>query len=132
MTIAWFISSLIDYAGWLWIKTWSFLSSGVCKLFIGFSSSFSSSLSVITSAGYLENSETIYSIDNGRSWLVASRKCTSRNVELIGCFFIRSVFVKGFHILFVLSLRWAFFLRSVWTQYASNFLSFIYLQNNQI
>ena len=51
---------------------------------------------VITSAGCLENSETIYSTDNGRNWLVPSRKCTSRNVELIGSFFVRSVFVKRF------------------------------------
>ena len=55
------------------------------------SSSFSSSTSVITSAGCLENSETIYLTDNGRNWLVPSRQCTSRNVELIGSFFVRSI-----------------------------------------
>ena len=60
------------------------------------SSLFSSSPPVITSAGCLENSETIYSTDNGRNWLVPSRKCTSRNVELIGSFFVRPIFVKRF------------------------------------
>ena len=60
------------------------------------SSSFSSSSSVITSAGCLENPETIYSTGNGRNWLVPSRKCTSRNVELNGSFFVRSIFVKLF------------------------------------
>ena len=61
-----------------------------------FSSSFSSFPSVITSAACLENSETICSTDNGRNWLVPSRKWTSRNVELIGSFFARSIFVKRF------------------------------------
>ena len=61
------------------------------------SSLFSSSPPVITSAGCLENSETIYSTDNGRNWLVPSRKCTSRNVELIDSFFVRSIFVKRIH-----------------------------------
>ena len=60
------------------------------------SSLFSSSPPVITSAGCLENSETIYSTDNGRNWLVPSRKCTSRNVELNGSFFVGSIFVKLF------------------------------------
>ena len=60
------------------------------------SSSFLSFPSVITSTGCLENSETIYSTDSGRDWLVPSRKCTSRNVELNGSFFIRSIFVKLF------------------------------------
>ena len=61
-----------------------------------FSSSFSSSLFVITSAGCSENSEAIYSTGNGRDWLVRSRKCTSRNVELNSNFFVRSIFVKLF------------------------------------
>ena len=60
------------------------------------SSSFSSLLCVVFSAGCSENSETIYSVDNGRDWLVPSRKCTSRNVELNGSFFVRSIFVKLF------------------------------------
>ena len=60
------------------------------------SSSFSSSPSVITSAGCLENSETIYSTDNGRNWLVPSRQRTSRNVELIGSFFVRSISSNAF------------------------------------
>ena len=38
-------------------------------------SSFSSSPSIITSAGCSENSETIYSSDNGRDWLFTTRKC---------------------------------------------------------
>ena len=59
-------------------------------------SSFSSSTSVITSGGCSENSETIYSTGNGRDWLAISRKCTSRNVELNGNFFGRSIFVKLF------------------------------------
>ena len=42
------------------------------------------------------NSETIYSTANGRYWLPPSRKCTSRNVELNGSFFVRSIFVKLF------------------------------------
>ena len=58
------------------------------------SSSFSSPSSVITSAGCSGNSETIYSIDNGRDWLVPSRKGTSKNVELNGNFFVRSIFLK--------------------------------------
>ena len=60
------------------------------------SSSFSSSSSVITSVGCSENSETIYSTEKSRDWLVRSRKCTSRNVELSGSFFVRSIFVKLF------------------------------------
>ena len=60
------------------------------------SSSFSSLLCVVFSAGCSENSETIYSVDSGRDWLVPSRKCTSRNVELNGSFFVRSIFVKLF------------------------------------
>ena len=60
------------------------------------SSSFSLSPSVITSAGCSENSEIIYSTDNGRDCLVPSRTCTSRNVELNGNFFVRSIFVKLF------------------------------------
>ena len=60
------------------------------------SSSFSSSQSVITTTVCSENSETIYSTDNGRNWLVPSRQCTSRNVELIGSFFVKSIFVKRF------------------------------------
>ena len=92
---------------------------------------------VITSAGCLENSETIYSTDNGRNWLVPSRKCTSRNVELIGSFFVRSIFVKRYFCqsalyFFFRSLRYAFFLWSFWTQYTSKLLSFIKLQSNQI
>ena len=58
------------------------------------SSSFLSSPSVITSVGCSENSETIYSIENGRDRLFPSRECTSRNVELNGSFFLRSIFVK--------------------------------------
>ena len=58
------------------------------------SSSFLSSPSVITSVGCSENSETIYSIENRRDRLFPSRKCTSRNVELNGSFFLRSIFVK--------------------------------------
>ena len=77
------------------VSSTSFLQ-GCAHCSSDFSSSFSSSLSVITSAGCLENSETIYSTDNGRNWLVPSRKCTSRNVELIGSFFARSIFVKRF------------------------------------
>ena len=101
------------------------------------SSLFSSSPPVITSAGCLENSETIYSTDNGRNWLVPSRKCTSRNVELIGSFFVRSIFVKRYFCqsalyFFFRSLRYAFFLWSFWTQYTSKLLSFIKLQSNQI
>ena len=60
------------------------------------SSSFLSSPSVITSTGCLENSETIYSTDSGRDWLVPSRKRTSRNIELNDSFFVRSIFVKLF------------------------------------
>ena len=60
------------------------------------SSSFSWSPSVITSAGCLENSEIIYSTNNGRDCLVSSRTCTSRNVELNGNFTVRSIFVKLF------------------------------------
>ena len=74
------------------VSSTSFLRG--CEL--NFSSSFSSSPPVITSAGYLENSETIYSTDSGRNWLVPSRKCTSRNVELIESFLVRSIFVKRF------------------------------------
>ena len=62
----------------------------------GSSSSFSSSPSVITSVGCSENSETIYSTENGWDWLVPNRKCTSRNVELNGSFFDRYFFVKLF------------------------------------
>ena len=89
------------------------------------SSSFSSSQSVITTTVCLENSETIYSTDNGRNWLVPSRQCTSRNVELIGSFFVKSIFVKRFQcfiLCFFESLRYAFFLWSFWTQYTSNFV----------
>ena len=60
------------------------------------SCSFSSSSSVITSAVCSENSEKIYSTDDGQDWLVPSRKCTSRNVELNGNFFVRSIFVNLF------------------------------------
>ena len=60
------------------------------------SSLFSLSPSVITSVGCSEKSETIYSTENGRYWLPPSRKCTSRNVELNGSFFVRSIFVKLF------------------------------------
>ena len=60
------------------------------------SSSFSLSPSVITSSGCSENSEIIYSTDNGRDCLVPSRTCTSRNVELNGNFFVRSIFAKLF------------------------------------
>ena len=60
------------------------------------SSSFSSSPSVITSAGCSENSETIYSTGNGRDWLVPSRKFTSRNAELNNSFFVSSIFVELF------------------------------------
>ena len=60
------------------------------------STSFSLSPPVITSAGCSENSEIIYSTDNGRDCLVPSRTCTSRNVELNGNFFVRSIFVKLF------------------------------------
>ena len=77
------------------------------------SSSFSSSPSVITSVGFSENSETIYSTENARDWLVPSRKCTSRNVELNDSFFIRSFFCQtlpAFHTLSLRSLRYAFFL----------------------
>ena len=59
------------------------------------SSSFSSSPSVITSVSCSENSETIYSTENARDWLVPSRKCTSRNVELNGSFFVRSFFLPN-------------------------------------
>ena len=97
------------------------------------SSSFSLSPSLITSAGCSENSEIIYSTDNGRDCLVPSRTCTSRKVELNGNFFVRSIFVKVsvFHTLFLKSIRYAFFLRSFWTQCTSNFLSCINLQSNQ-
>ena len=68
-----------------------------CAIFSLYSSSsFSLSPSVITSVGCLKNSETIYSTENGRYWLAPSRKCTSRNVELNGSFFVRSIFVKLF------------------------------------
>ena len=99
------------------------------------SSSFSSSPSVITSVGCSENSETIYSTEKSRNWLVRRRKCTSRNVGLSGSFFVRSIFVKLFQcfILCLLrSLRYAFFLWSFWTQLTSNFLSCINVPNNQI
>ena len=56
--------------------------------------SFSSSPSVITSVGCSKNAETIYSTENARDWLVPSRKCTSRNFELNGSFFIRSFFLS--------------------------------------
>ena len=88
------------------------------------SSSFSSSPSVITSVGCSENSETIYSTENAQDWLVPSRKCTSRNVELNGSFFVRSFFCQTLPVLHTLSLRslrYAFFLWSFWTQYTSNF-----------
>ena len=60
------------------------------------SSSFSLSLSVITSAGWWQNSEIIYSRYNGPDCLVPSRTCTSRNVELNGNFFVMSIFAKLF------------------------------------
>ena len=41
--------------------------------------------------------DTIYSTGNGQDWLVPSRKCSSRNVELNGNFFVRPIFVKLFH-----------------------------------
>ena len=73
----------------------SFLTRcAICSLYS--SSSFSSSPSVITSVVCSKNSETIYSTENGRYWLAPSRKCTSRNVELNGSFFVRSIFVKLF------------------------------------
>ena len=59
-------------------------------------SSFSSYTSVITSGGCSENLETIYSTGNGQDRLATSRKCTSRNVELNGNIFGRSIFVKLF------------------------------------
>ena len=59
-------------------------------------SSFSSSPSVITSVGCSENSEIIYLTGNARDWLVPSRKCTYRNAEMNGSFFVRSFFVKFF------------------------------------
>ena len=58
------------------------------------SSSFSLSPTVITSAVCSESSEMIYSKVSGRDCLVPSRTCTSRNVELNGNFFVRSIFVK--------------------------------------
>ena len=79
------------------------------------SSSFSSSPSVITSVRFSENSETIYSTETARDWLVPSRKCTSRNVELNDSFFIRSFFCETlpvFHTLSLRSHRYAFFLWS--------------------
>ena len=60
------------------------------------SSSFSLFPSLITCAGCSQNSEAIYLPDNGRDWSVPSRKCTSRNVELNGNFFVRSIFVRLF------------------------------------
>ena len=71
-----------------------FQGYAICSL--DSSSSFSSSSSIITSVGCSENSETIYSTEKSRDWLVRSRKCTSRNVELSGSFFVRSIFVKLF------------------------------------
>ena len=62
-------------------------------------SSFSLSPSVIASAGCSGNSEIIYSTDNGRDCLVPSRTCTSRNAELNGNFFVRSIFVRLFQCL---------------------------------
>ena len=59
------------------------------------STSFSLSPSVITSAGCSENSEIIYSTDNGRDCLVPSRTCTSRNVELNGNFFVRFIYLSN-------------------------------------
>ena len=68
--------------------------------------------------------------------LVQSRKCTSRNVELNGNFFVRSIFVKLFQcfiLFFLKSLCYAFFLWSFWTQFfTSDFLSCINFQNKQI
>ena len=71
-----------------------FQGYAICSL--DSSSSFSSSSSVITSVGCSENLETIYSTEKSRDWLVRSRKCTSRDVELSGSFFVRSIFVKLF------------------------------------
>ena len=70
----------------------------------GPSSSFSSSPSVITSAGCSENSETISSTDNGQDSLVPSSNCTSRKVELNGNFFVRSVLSSSFRASYFKSL----------------------------
>ena len=77
------------------VSTTSFLQGCIICLSDSLSS-FLSAPSVITSAGCSENSETIYSTDNGREWLVTSRKCIPRNVVLNGSFFVRSIFVKLF------------------------------------
>ena len=77
------------------VSSTSFLKGGaICSS--ESSSSFSLSPSAITSAGCSENSEIIYSTDNGQDCLVPSRVCTSRNVELNSNFFVRSIFVKLF------------------------------------
>ena len=77
------------------VSSTSFLKGGaICSS--ESSSSFSLSPSAITSAGCSENSEIIYSTDNGQDCLVPSRACTSRNVELNSNFFVRSIFVKLF------------------------------------
>ena len=55
-------------------------------------SSFSPSPSVFISAGCPENWEINYSTDNDEDWLVLIEKCTSRNVEVNGSFFVRSIF----------------------------------------
>ena len=78
------------------VSSTSFIQGWLNSLSSDSSSSFSSSWSVITSAGCLKNSETICSKENGRDWLVPSRKCTSRNVELNGSFFVGSIFAKLF------------------------------------
>ena len=73
------------------VSSTSFLQGCViCSL--DSSSSFSSSPSVITSASCSENSETIYLTDNGRDWLVPSRKCTLNWVaaSLLGLFLSNS------------------------------------------
>ena len=63
------------------------------------SSSFSSSPSVITSAGCSENPKTIYSADNGWEWLVPSRTSYSRNIELNGNFFVKVYFSQTLSVL---------------------------------
>ena len=60
------------------------------------SSDSSSSSSLISSAGCSENSEIICLTDNGQDCFVPSRMRTSRNVEIDGNFFVRSIFVKLF------------------------------------
>ena len=147
------MSSLTDYAGCFWdwriksyvsrlnlfkvliVSSTLFLEKCViCSL--DSSSSFSSFPSVITSVGCSENSETIYSTEKDRDWLIdwlIPRVLLGRlnwmEASMLGLF---CQIPPVLNTLFLRSLRYAFFLWSFWTQYTSNFLSCINIENNQI